>query len=69
MTLPEAMRCVTRNPAQAVGLGKDYGSLGVGKVADLLLVVMNEQGIPKVQRVFVGGKKRSRRDYNGEVTG
>ncbi len=58
LTLPEAVRLVTLNPAQAVGLGKEYGSLEVGKIADVILVRLSGQGIPAVQRLFVGGGER-----------
>jgi alpha-D-ribose 1-methylphosphonate 5-triphosphate diphosphatase len=58
LTLPQAARMVTLNPAQAVGLGKEYGTLERGKVADVILVKLNPLGIPAVQRVFVQGKER-----------
>jgi alpha-D-ribose 1-methylphosphonate 5-triphosphate diphosphatase len=58
LTLPQAVRLVTLNPAQAIGLGAEYGSLEVGKVADVLLVRLNGQGIPAVQRLFVQGEER-----------
>ncbi|MGB3614029.1 MAG: alpha-D-ribose 1-methylphosphonate 5-triphosphate diphosphatase [Elainellaceae cyanobacterium] len=40
MVLPlhEAVRLVTTNPADAIGLGGDRGSLAVGKLADLITV-------------------------------
>lgn len=56
-TLPEAVRMVTLHPAQAVGIGHEYGSLEIGKVADLILVEVNAQQ-PRVQRVFIGGEER-----------
>lgn len=58
LTLPQAVRLVTLNPAQAVGLSYEYGSLEAGKVADVILVRLNWQGIPVVQRLFVGGEER-----------
>jgi alpha-D-ribose 1-methylphosphonate 5-triphosphate diphosphatase len=58
LTLPQAVRLVTLNPAQAVGLDGEYGSLDVGKVADVILVRLSWQGIPAVQRLFVGGEER-----------
>jgi alpha-D-ribose 1-methylphosphonate 5-triphosphate diphosphatase len=58
LTLPQAVRLVTLNPAQAVGLGDEYGSLEVGKVADVILVRLSWQGVPAVQRLFVGGEER-----------
>ena len=61
LTLPQAVRLVTLNPAQAVGLGEEYGSLEVGKVADVILVRLSWQGVPTVQRLFVQGEERLKR--------
>ena len=61
LRLPQAVRLVTLNPAQAVGLGQEYGSLEVGKVADMILVRLSWQGVPAVQRLFVQGEERLRR--------
>jgi alpha-D-ribose 1-methylphosphonate 5-triphosphate diphosphatase len=58
LTLPEATRLVTLNPARAVGLAQDFGSLEVGKVADIILVALDKQRVPVVRRVFVGGAER-----------
>ncbi len=63
LSLPEAVRLVTLNPAQAVGLAAEFGSLEVGKVADLLLVQSGASGVPVVERVFVGGKEVLRRTF------
>ncbi len=61
LTLPQAVRLVTFNPAQAVGLGKEYGALEIGKVADVILVKLSQLGIPAVQRLFVRGEERVKR--------
>ncbi|MBV9259598.1 MAG: amidohydrolase family protein, partial [Ktedonobacteraceae bacterium] len=61
LRLPQAARLVTYNPAQAVGLGKEYGALEVGKVADLIQVRVDRYGIPIVQRVVVQGEERLKR--------
>jgi len=58
LSLPDAVNLVTLNPANAVKLGRDFGSLECGKVADLLLVEVPTDGIPSVQCVFVGGKEK-----------
>jgi alpha-D-ribose 1-methylphosphonate 5-triphosphate diphosphatase len=58
LTLPQAVCLVTLNPARAVGLGDEYGSLEVGKVADIILVRLSWQGVPAVQRLFVEGEER-----------
>lgn len=58
LTLPEATRLVTLNPARAVGMGKVSGELAVGKIADIIQVRLNAQHIPIVQRIIVGGQER-----------
>ena len=50
----EAVRYVTLNPAIAVGLGQELGSIEVGKRADLLLV-RSKNCRPALERVFVEG--------------
>lgn len=62
LTLPQATRLVTLNPAQAVGLGNNFGSLELGKIADLIIVSVNRHELPMVQRVFVGGEERVRKN-------
>ena len=62
LTLPEAVRLVTLNPAQAVGLDKAYGSLEAGKIADVILVRLSRQGMLAVQRLFVRGEERVKRE-------
>ena len=61
LPLPDAVRLVTLNPARAVGLDADVGSLEVGKVADLLLVRPGLYDVVGVERVFVGGQEVLRR--------
>ena len=63
LTLPQAVRFVTLNPAHAVGLDDEYGSLEIGKVADVILVRLSWQGMPVVQRLFVQGEERLGRVY------
>ncbi len=58
LTLPQATQLATLRPASAIGLGHDYGSLDVGKMADLILV---DPHTKTVQRVFVGGSERVHR--------
>jgi alpha-D-ribose 1-methylphosphonate 5-triphosphate diphosphatase len=55
LDLPQAVRLATLNPAQALRLGAELGSLEEGKLADLLLVVEKE-GFPVVRAVWVGGR-------------
>ena len=56
LDLPAAVRLVTHNPAEAVGL-TDRGAIDVGRQADLLIV---EQlgGLPVVAATLVGGALR-----------
>ena len=61
LPLPEATALVTLNPARAVGLSNEYGSLEVGKIADLIIVNTDTYGVPRVQHMFVAGKERVRR--------
>ena len=61
LSLPEAVRMVTLNPARAVGLDTTIGSLEVGKVADLILVKPGLHNVVSVERVFVSGKEVLRR--------
>ncbi len=54
MALPSAARMVSQNPAKALGIDQHYGSLAVGKQADLLMVEVYD-GHPLVHKTFVGG--------------
>ena len=52
----------TLNPAEALGIAKDYGSLEAGKKADLL-VIQIEEGFPQISHVFVDGIECGRFRY------
>ncbi|MCA0757818.1 alpha-D-ribose 1-methylphosphonate 5-triphosphate diphosphatase [Paenibacillus sp. N4] len=53
--LPEAVRMITLNPAQALGADSELGSIGLGKAADL--IVADRYGsLPWVTQTIVGGK-------------
>ncbi|MEM9541709.1 MAG: alpha-D-ribose 1-methylphosphonate 5-triphosphate diphosphatase [Cyanobacteria bacterium P01_E01_bin.42] len=54
--LHEAMKLVTENPAKAIGLDRDRGSLEVGKRADFI-TVHNDGIVPRLTAVFVRGKR------------
>ncbi len=56
LTLPEAVRMVSLNPARAVGLEREFGSIEPGKRADLILVAENG-GVPSVVSVWVDGRR------------
>jgi alpha-D-ribose 1-methylphosphonate 5-triphosphate diphosphatase len=53
--LPSAVRMLTRTPARAVGL-TDRGAVAPGLLADLLLVRLDRDGVPCVERAFRTGR-------------
>ena len=53
--LTEAVRMLTLNPARAMGIAADYGSVEAGKKADLL-IVRKLQGRLLVCRCFIDGE-------------
>jgi alpha-D-ribose 1-methylphosphonate 5-triphosphate diphosphatase len=55
ITLPSALRTVTKTPAEAVGLG-DRGEIAIGKRADIVRVQI-AQGLPVVRSVWRGGRR------------
>ena len=54
-SLPEMVRLVTLNPARAVLIDEETGSIENGKRADILLVNLLEDGSPYVARAIVAG--------------
>jgi alpha-D-ribose 1-methylphosphonate 5-triphosphate diphosphatase len=57
LPLPDMVRLVTKNAAEAVLLGDDFGSLEVGKKADLLVVRQIDEGFPAVTDAVVDGRR------------
>lgn len=55
LPLPRLVRLVTLNPAKAVLLGEEYGSVEVGKRADLIVVDELPDGFPAVTAAIVDG--------------
>ncbi len=53
--LTEAVKMATLNPAKALGIDKEVGSVEVGKYADLIIVELHED-YPIVRKTLVGGK-------------
>lgn len=53
--LNEMVKLITINPAKATKINKDYGSIEIGKIADILLVEENNN-YPTVNKVFVNGQ-------------
>ena len=51
-TLPDMVNKVSLNPAKAMGIDKDYGSIEVGKKADLVIADILD-GYPVVTHVLV----------------
>lgn len=60
--LPELVKKATLNPAKAMRLDHDYGSVEVGKKADLLIVEVLD-GYPVITHVLVDGRPTSRVEY------
>ncbi len=56
LPLHEAVAMVSLNPARAVGIDGDKGSLQVGKVADMVLVDASGE-VAKVRKTFVSGRE------------
>lgn len=75
MSLPEAFSLVTCNPAEAVGIGEEVGSIEEGKRADILLVREigcgpdTEATTPVITRAFVGGNSVYRSHYPDQPRG
>jgi alpha-D-ribose 1-methylphosphonate 5-triphosphate diphosphatase len=65
LSLPEAVRMLTLNPARAMGIAADYGSVEAGKKADLL-VVQKLQDCPLVRRCFIDGQGAVQYEYRYE---
>ena len=57
LPLADMTRLVTLNPARAVGLGDELGSLEVGKRADVLVVRTLSDGFPHVANAIVDGRQ------------
>jgi len=62
MTLPEAVRMATINPARAVGIDKELGSLEEGKLADIIVVQYRDR-LPVVTQTIVNGRLTCSIDY------
>ncbi|MHC5249547.1 alpha-D-ribose 1-methylphosphonate 5-triphosphate diphosphatase [Enterococcus sp. LJL90] len=55
LTLPQAVRLVTLNPAQAVAIAEETGSLEENKMADVIVVNTAGNHIPVVTHTFAKG--------------
>jgi len=56
LNLPETIAMVTINPARAVGIGNETGSIEVGKNADFV-IVKKHAGYAEVVKTFVSGRE------------
>jgi alpha-D-ribose 1-methylphosphonate 5-triphosphate diphosphatase len=55
--LSELFRLVTLHPAQAVGIDDEYGSIEIGKKADLIIIQHLADGYPVVSKTLVDGEE------------
>ena len=62
ISLYEAVKYYTLNPAIALGIQNEYGSLAVGKKADIIIVANRGQA-PKVYKTIVNGKVKMELNY------
>jgi alpha-D-ribose 1-methylphosphonate 5-triphosphate diphosphatase len=58
MSLPSAVCLVTLNPALALKMDDQVGSLTPGKAADIILVALNTAGAATVRQMWVDGQLR-----------
>jgi alpha-D-ribose 1-methylphosphonate 5-triphosphate diphosphatase len=66
MSLPEAVQMATLNPARAMGIAAQAGSIACGKQADLLLVQRQDDGYPCIRRTIVNGSSVYSADFCDE---
>jgi alpha-D-ribose 1-methylphosphonate 5-triphosphate diphosphatase len=62
LSLPAAVRMLTLNPAKAMGIDRDYGSVESGKKADLL-VVLKIHNRPMIYKSFIDGRTALQFEY------
>lgn len=63
-SLAGLFRLVTINPARAVNMDQDLGSLKAGKKADLLVIQKNDVDLPVITKVMVEGRLVQSTSYN-----
>ncbi|MTH53508.1 phosphonate metabolism protein PhnM [Bacillus mangrovi] len=63
MDLAEMVKLVTINPAKAVRMDGEIGSIREGKKADLLIIEKMEYDFPAITAVFVDGKLIQKTNY------
>ncbi len=58
LTREEALNCVTKNPAEILGINNRVGSLDVGKDADIVIWSDHPfEFYSKVEKVFINGRE------------
>jgi len=62
LPLWKCINLVTFNPAKALGIEKEYGSVAAGKKADLLMIRLQD-GKPAITKVFIDGVLVSELNY------
>jgi alpha-D-ribose 1-methylphosphonate 5-triphosphate diphosphatase len=65
MKLWDCINLVTLNPAKALGIDKDFGSIEEGKKADFLMIEVQNR-MPSITRVFIDGILVSELNYRRE---
>jgi alpha-D-ribose 1-methylphosphonate 5-triphosphate diphosphatase len=63
MDLADMIRLVTINPAKAVKMDEEIGSIEIGKKADLLIIEKIADDFPVITGVFVDGKLIQKTNY------
>jgi alpha-D-ribose 1-methylphosphonate 5-triphosphate diphosphatase len=61
--LTDMFKLVTINPAKAVGIDEEYGSLAEGKRGDIIIIEKAEEDFPVITTVFVDGRLVSKLNY------
>ena len=64
LTLPQAVKLVSLNPAKAVKIGDETGSLEVGKTADMLVIEKDMEGQPILKSVYIDGVAAMAMNYS-----
>ncbi|MDR3585407.1 MAG: alpha-D-ribose 1-methylphosphonate 5-triphosphate diphosphatase [Desulfosporosinus sp.] len=67
INLTEAVKMVSLNPAKALGVDSDVGTVEVGKFADLIIVEMH-QDYPLLRKTLVGGNLVFQSDFQVSMT-
>lgn len=66
LSMPDACRLVSYNPARAVGNGKQTGAIEKGKAADFLIAETDGDFSPRLLQVWVSGKRVLKHKYFSE---